>query len=131
MTEIIERYVRLTEQRRRLDAWLDRVKDQLTALEDAVLEEMIEGGCQSVKAAGGRTVYLHRQFWANPVEGDYQRASAALRAAGLSDMVLLRFDTKNLSAWCRERNAAGEPLPSSFDGAIKVSEQVSVRVRGR
>ena len=128
--DLMERYVTLSTERKRLEVLVDGVKRQLTAMEDAVLEGLVEAGLQSVKTTTGSTIYLHRQLWAGPVDGDYERACEALNVAGLGDLVQTRFNTSTLSAWCRERDKAGEPLPPSFDGAIHVAEKSSVRVRG-
>lgn len=127
--ERLEQYISLTARKRELEADLNAIRDALSALEAALLEEFLALGAQAVKSASGVTVYLHRQLWANPTDGDYDRACQALIAAGLGELVQPRFNTNTLSAWCRERDRAGEELPPSFRDAINVTERVSVRVR--
>lgn len=127
--ELLERFIVAMERKRDLEADLRSVQDVLNALEPALLEEFVSDGLQSCKR-DGHTVYIHKQLWASPEEGDYARACLALTAAGLGEMVAPRFNVNTLSAWCRERAEAEEPLPAAFEGAIKVNEKVSLRMRG-
>lgn len=111
-----------------LEAELRHVEEEIAKVEPSLLDWYAENGTQSIKA-NGATVYLHRQLWARPAEGDWGRAVRAAKAAGLSDLVQERFNLNTMSAWVREREAAGESLPASFEGAISVAEEFSLRVR--
>lgn len=126
--ERIAAYAELTERKRILRQKLDDVQAAMDDLEPALLDWYAENGTQSIKA-NGATVYLHRQIWARPAENDWPKAVAALKASGLADLVQERANINTLSAWVREREAAGEPLPAAFEGAISVAEEFGLRVR--
>jgi len=133
-SQLLDRYVAATAHKHDLENDLRKVQDELNLMEPILLEEFLADGTQSVKNSAGATTYLFRQLWAGVEEGsDYDRACAALRAAGLDDLIQVRFNSQSLSAYCREleKDDQGQPvLPASFAGSIKCTERVSVRVRG-
>ena len=134
----LQRFVELEKQKKETENQLDSIKDELAALDADLQQEFIEAGIQSIRC-NGRTVYIHRQFWAGMVDGDRPRAMAALRAAGLNDYVFETFNTQSLSAYVRERIKSGEEeqdtddvyilLPESFRGNINVTEKINIRSR--
>lgn len=103
--------------------------DELAALEAEVVAMFQRNGVDRVRLGNKVTVYLRTLYWAKALDGDYERACSALRAAGLDDMVEERFNTQTLSAWVRELLDAGEELPPSFDGAIEVNPKTNVMTR--
>lgn len=126
-TDVVARYVELTQRRKALEAEADDVKKQLIAIESELLDAFAETGVSSIRAGGG-TISLRRELWAGCKDGDYERACRALRAAGLDEFVQPRFNASQLSAYVRELDREGAPLPSSFAGAINVSEVFKLRV---
>lgn len=126
--ERLSAYADLTARKRTLEADLKATQAAIDALEPGLLNWYAETGTSSIKA-NGATVYLHRQLWARPADGDWDRAVTAAKDAGLGDLVQERFNLNTMSAWVREREAAGEALPASFEGAISVAEEFSLRVR--
>mgnify|MGYP003433410470 FL=1 len=90
-------------------------------MEKDALDWMVANGMQSAKV-DGMTLYVNRQLWAHPVDGDYPSACEALRQAHLGDLVQERFNVQTLSSWVRERDKDGEPLPAAFAGRIEVAE---------
>ena len=134
--DAVKQFAELTARKRGLAAQLDEVKAEMDALQESILAMMGEAGVSSVRVdtdEGRFTLFPRRELWAGALEGDYVRACVALRDAGLSDLVEERFNTQRLSAVVREMDAAGTPLPESFEGAIKVSEifKLSVRRAGK
>ncbi len=124
-TALVARYVSLSDLERELKHKLDEVQKSKAELEPQILDYWIDNDIQSQKV-NGVTLYPHRQVWASH-GGDPQRAVAAMRAAGLDDMVTVNSQT--LSAWVRERQANDEPLPPVVAEAILVTERVSLRTR--
>ena len=130
--ESVKKFAELTAKKRGLSAQLDEVKAEMDALQESILAMMGEAGVSSVRVdtdEGRFTLFPRRELWAGAMEGDYVRACVALRNAGLGDLVEERFNTQRLSAVVREMDAAGTPLPESFEGAIKVSEVFKLSVR--
>ena len=126
--KLLKRFVQLEKRRRELESQLKEAKAESGHLEAMLLEKFAESGIASIKV-DGLTVYLHRQLWAGPIDGNYIAACEALQAVGLGDMVEPRFNTNTLSAWVRERDKEGEALPPTLSEAIKVTEQFSIRTR--
>lgn len=124
--DLIRRYLALKDRKEALDAQAKDVAAELETVQAALLERWSEDGTTSQRV-DGRLVSLRRQAYATVVDSDYDRAARALKEAGLEG--LLRPNTQTLSAWIREREAAGEPLPASFEGAIGLYERFSLSVR--
>lgn len=135
----IQRFIELENAKKEAEALLDGIKEEIASLDLDLQQEFIEAGVQSVRC-NGRTVYLHRQFWAGMVDGDRPRAVTALRTAGMDDYVFETFNTQSLSAYVRERVKSGQEdgqlvedvymlLPDSFRGAINVTEKINIRSR--
>lgn len=128
-TDNLARFIALSSRKVDLERELRDVKEKLAGLEPGLLEQFAQEGVQSIRQ-NGRLAYLYGQLWARPLDGDKGRAVAALRAAGLGSLVEESFNVSTLSAWCRERETAGEPLPTVFEGAIMTERSYSLRVKG-
>ena len=127
----IARYAQLKDSKRVLEAEIDKLKDELRAMELRILDHFADEGIQSLKIDTGFTVYLRGQWWARPTDGDYPRACAALEAAGLGAMVHETVNIQTLSAYVREvkKEDISADLPSTLDGAIDITQQFNVLVR--
>ena len=128
MEEKLDRFIELETERRILEARLKDIKEEIAPLHEAVLEHFSQTGTEKIRR-GGLTLYIHRQLWARAIDGDYERGCAALRAAGLEDLIKEQFNVHTLSAWLREQERMGEPIPESFKGAIQTEETFQVRTR--
>jgi hypothetical protein len=128
MDEKIERFIELETERRELEARLKEVKEEIAPLHEQVLTYFEQTGTSKIKRSG-LTLYVHRQLWARPIDGDYERGCAALKAAGLEDMVKESFNIHTLSAYIRELERMGEPIPETFEGAIQTEETFQIRTR--
>lgn len=133
--ELLTNYANLMKEKKDLDAQARIIKGEIAHIEDAVQEQFINNGVDSLKV-NGQTLYLHQQLWASPKKRDgdstdsaYERACKKLSEIGLDDFVNPRFSTQSLSAFVRERSSDGEPLPDGFEDVISVTEKISVRVR--
>lgn len=134
----VAEYVRLAKRKAELDAELKGVKSQMKGLEDSLITYYTENNVQSLNV-DGRTCYLHRQTWASLK--DVQAGVAALKQAGLGDMVKESCHAGTLSAWVREQledkdipadtavNLADLlDQPDDVKDQLKISEVVSLRV---
>ena len=127
--ELVHRYVELVKRKREIEAELRAVKTELGEgegigpgkMEKQALDWMVQNGMESARVPG-MTVSVNRQLWAFAKDKDRESACEALRAAGLGDMVKENFNMLTLSAWVREQDEAGEPLPAAFAGRIEVAE---------
>lgn len=131
--ELARELVRATRRKRDLQAELEAVQQRIDALsEQWVAEAALEGvGSLPIDVDGERaTVYVHRQLWARRrSEVEDERFLAALRAHGLGWTIRESANVQTLSAWCRERKAAGEPVDGALAEVMEVSEEVGARVR--
>jgi len=135
--EDIKTYVDLADGIKELEARVKGWKSDKAKIEKRILENFSETGISSIKIDGS-TVYLHRQLWAGTDRHEDEddeseepkiRAIAALRAAGCEDLIKENFNVMTLSAFVRELDQNKEELPAEFEGAIKVAEVYSARVR--
>ncbi len=124
----LREFIALTSRKRELEADLRQVQDRLNELEPQLVEMFGEEGLQRT-SIDGWTAFLQEDIWASPAEGDIARLCAALKEAGLGDMVAETVNRQTLSAWVRERLRDGEPLPDLVDPAINVSRGFRLRAR--
>ena len=113
-----------------LDVQLAALKTKVDPLKEKVLTLMQQSGVTSVKA-NGRNVHLRRDIFAGPGEGGREAVVAALRDAGLGELVFESYNAQTLSKAVREMNRDENDmpvLPPELEGAIKVSEKFDVRV---
>jgi hypothetical protein len=123
----LDRFVEVTNELRELDNRSKELRSEREGLEQELLSEFEELGSSSIRLQG-KTVYVHRQLWANARDGDYDRACAALIEAGLGEFVQERFNTQTVSAYVRELDQKGEDLPPELEETLTVAERFSVRV---
>lgn len=126
--EKINTYIELEKRKKKLQSELNKVKKKLNKLEGDLLEYFEETGTSSINR-NGITLYLHSQLWANPINGDYERACKALKDAGLDDYVRERFNTHQVSAFVREIKEQGEDLPEQLEENLNIHERFSLRSR--
>lgn len=131
-TERLRRYATLDQERLALRRRVAELAEELRPLEEQILEEIVQEGVPQAKVEtpdGRVTVYLERKIWAKCTDEDWPRACAALRDAGLGDFVLERYNTTTFSAYLRELDKAGTPMPEPLVGAIEADERLSIRTR--
>jgi hypothetical protein len=147
MIDQVKQFVALTKLKKQQEEALDETKAKLMALEAELLPQFEANGVDKLKA-DGMTVFLFSQKWAGVTKDgpeatpeERQRAVQALKDAGLGVYVKEDFNTQSLSAYVREALAQAplevqmdpsrwfEVLPHTFEGAISVTEKVSLRTR--
>lgn len=124
--QLLKEFIGLEQQKDELEARLKRVTSRLKQLEQPLLDWFGQLGLQRV-TIDDRTAYVHRQLWASAKDGDTQGVCDALKDCQLADLVRERFNTNTLSAYVREQDRAGEPLPSALAAVLTVSEVFSLR----
>lgn len=127
-TEELKRFVSLEERRRQLEAEIDTIKAEAAELEGVLLPQFEQGGFEKV-SIDGRTVYVERKLWAKAKDGDKTAVCQALKRARLGDYVEETFNTNSLSAYVRELDREGRPLPPSLREVLEVSEIFKLRTR--
>ncbi len=127
-TEELRRFVALEERRRQLEAEIETVKAQTSELEQALLPQFEQSGMERV-SIDGRTVYIERKLWAKAKDGDKPAVCKALKRCRLGDYVEETFNTNSLSAYVRELDREGRPLPPSLATVLDVSEVFKLRTR--
>ena len=125
LSDLVMEYADLTEQRRDLEAEINRLKADLSAREEKLVEEFAQAGIQNIKTSTGQTVYLNREIFAKLV-GDQKKAHTALRRAGLGDFIKDTVNSQTLRAWVREMD---EVLPKGLQPYIDVTEVFRMRMR--
>ena len=135
--QMMKELVDLNTQKKGLEANLKSIKAQMGELEPKVLDHFMNNGIQKITIDGG-TVYLHTQMWAGVYRGEdgndpdsvaWPRAIKALDDAGLNEFIQTRFNSQSLSGFVRELAKDDEEVPSEFEGAITVTDKISIRVR--
>lgn len=125
LSDLVMEYADLTEKRRDLEAQVNRLKADLSAREEKLVEEFAQAGIQNIKTSTGATVYLNREIFAKLV-GDQKKAYTALRRAGLGDFIKDTVNSQTLRAWVREMD---EVLPKGLQPYIDITEVFRMRMR--
>ena len=125
LSTLVSQYANLTIKRRDLEAEANRLKTELLAIEEKLVEEFSQAGVQNVKTTAGQTVYLNREVFAKLV-GDQKKAYTALRRAGLGDFVKEAVNAQTLRAYVRE---VDEVLPKGLQPYIDITEVYRIRMR--
>lgn len=119
-------YVRMTREKRELDAASRKLGEALAEMERQMLDAWVEDGRQS-ETVDGYTAYLSSRQWARPRDGDRSRVVSVLGALGMGDMVT--YNTQSLSAWFKERESSGEEVPGTLAEVVDLSTEHSINVR--
>lgn len=104
------------------------------ALERQLIEQYAEEGVQNIRVDGS-TVYLERKVYAQKEKGpdgevvETSAVTEALIAAGLGDFVTPTYNVNTLSAYLRELDEQGEPLPEALVGLVRPAEVFKLKHR--
>lgn len=123
----VRRYVELTKAKREKNDELGTIQDELSRLEEPILDGLASAGVQKL-TLDGMTVYKQREFQARLREGvNKAEAFESFKAAGHGDLLALSWQT--LRALVAEMAEEGEPLPKGVAEYVDVGEVW--RLRGR
>lgn len=123
-TDSLKRLLALSAEKDALEAQIKTVNAERDRITQDILDRWSEDGTQSIKF-DGKTVYLRRSVYAKVL--DREHIAEAMREAGLDSM--LTPNTNTLSAWLREKEENGEPLPPALDGMVGTYERFALGVR--
>lgn len=127
-TDLLSRFVELTEKKRDIEQSLDETKKELAEMEQVILEQFSEANTSSVKIANGTTIFLHRQMWASALDGNHDAVCSALRDLGYNDMIKTSVNSQALSSLIRDLERE-DSIPDILKQVIKLTEKFSVRTR--
>jgi prefoldin subunit 5 len=120
----------LKRQQEVIEGQIKELKARMQPVEKQLLETFAEAGVNNI-SIHGKLLYIHRQIWARPREGNYERACEVLKEIGLEQFVKETVNINTISAYVREQDELGGELPKRFDEAFKVDEDYQVRARKR
>ena len=123
----LREWVRLTNEKRELEADMREVQDQLTALEPGLVEDLALAGMKSANV-DGMIVYTAREFTAGLKE-DADKAAVFRDWAANGREQFLMLGWSALRGFVRELQEAGEPLPADLAAVVEVGEVYRLRAR--
>ncbi len=126
--EELKRFVALEDRRAQLEAEVDAIKAESAELEQRLLPDFEQAGMDRVSITG-RTVYIERKLWAKARDGNKAAVCDALRRGQLGEYVEETYNTNSLSAYMRELDREGRPLPPVLDAVLEISEVFKLRTR--
>jgi hypothetical protein len=118
----------LKRRKEEIEGQIKELKARMQPVERELLEIFAENGVNNI-SLHGKLLYIHRQIWARPLDGDYEHACDVLRAIGLEHFVKETCNVNTISAYVREQDELGGELPKAFTEAFKVDEEFQVRAR--
>lgn len=126
--ELIKQFIELDNQRKSLEENVDKIKEQMNAIEQTIIDEMIFEQIDSVKV-NGFTIGPKRHIFAFICDGDKERAILALKNSGYGHYVTEAYNTRSLSKLVEELIETDGKLPDEFDGAIGKFEKYKLNKR--
>ena len=129
--DLVHHYIRLTKQKRQMETDLNKIKKQLTSMQDNVIDYFTIEGIQNLATKDG-TAYLHVDVHASLIAdetGDFEAAHAALIEADLDYLIKKGVNGQSLSAYVRQQRDNEEPIPAGVIPFIRVHEQPRIGVR--
>ena len=125
----LRRFVKLTKDKKKHEAALDKIKKELEGLNETLLTQFAQTGTQRT-TVDGMTVYLGKRTWASYPQGRGE-AIKALREAGLDDYVKEDFNHQSLSSYVASATKDDDPdaegLPEEFKGRIEASDVYTIK----
>lgn len=133
LTKHLDTFIRLNRRKKELQKELRDIKDEMRKLEPIIQDALLQAGIQNVtrRAAEGMpkvTVYIYRQKWASPADGNRERAVQVLQELGYDEMVVPQHQSVSTLFRGDPEKVQEELHPDLLD-AFEVTEKVSVRVR--
>lgn len=121
------RWVELTDKKRQLEADLRPIADELSAMEEPLIEAMTSAGIQSIQI-DGMSVFKQREFYARIKEGlEKQDVFDRLRAEGLSNCIQLGHQT--LRGMAREWMEGDAEPPKVVTECLDIVDNFRLRAR--
>lgn len=130
--ELAKQVALLLSKKRDLETRLREVKESIAEIEPSLVAALAENSIDRVQVPtgdGSMTVYIQQSLYARPKDGDRASVISALKRCGLSDLVSETYNAQTLSAYIRERLAAGQALQPTLEANIELYEEA--RIRGR
>lgn len=126
----IKRRAELENRKREMKEALDRINDEIRALDTEIVVSMIDSDLSSIKG-NDYTFYLKNTIWASAADVD--GLSPILESVGRGDLVKQTINGQALSAFVREIEGNDELIkamePAVDAGYIKITERVELGVR--
>lgn len=134
-TAQLKKFVELRNRHKELKAELDAIENEIDLIESPLIEHMVAEGVPRL-SIGSHTIYVRTDTWAGVDRKDgeatddaYERANSALVASGHESLIKSRFLPQSLTAVVREMRNSGEEFPAEWQGAIRITDKKSLRVR--
>ena len=125
-------FVSKTNEKRKLENALEKVKAEITQLEPEVIDQLNDLNMTRMTTTLGATVHLQTEVLAslvNDANGTKDQAHQALRDHDLEYLVKEGVNAQSLKAYVSERKKYKEEIPEGLREFIKVTERPRARVR--
>lgn len=116
----------LTLEKRALADKLKGLGETLRKLSAELVDDFVEDGMTKT-TIDGLTIHLHNQTVTRVIDQD--AATKFLARRKLTDICPRRVNHQSISAWVREREANGEPLPKGFEEHFKIERFAEMRLK--
>ena len=100
-TAELKEFVKLEGEKSDIKTRLKAIEARLSELDESLTRQFIEDGIQSMNI-DGRMVYLHREIFASPKDGNKEAVLTALKACDLGQYVREDYNANSLKAYVRE-----------------------------
>ena len=100
-TENLKEFVALEKEKAAMKLREKAINTRMEELDKLITQQFIDDGIQNT-TIDGRTVYLHRDLYASPIDGDKEAVARALKEAELSQYVHEDYNANSLKAYVRE-----------------------------
>jgi hypothetical protein len=127
LIERLRRFAHLTEQKRAIEASLRPIQDELTELEQPLLEDMVLAGMQSTRL-GDMLLYKQTEFHCSTKEGvSKEELIEAFRKCGLVRAIGPQHQT--IRSLAKEWAENGEGVPDLLAAVLNIGEHFRLRAK--
>lgn len=125
----VTEFCELKRRKEELDEQLKSVNSLMRAVEAQLLDMFAEAGVPKISTKEYGTLYVQRQLWAGPKEGNKAALVEFLKSYQPA-LVSENVNSQTLSAFVRDITDNGEKeLPQGLGAVVEVKEQYSMRLR--
>ena len=125
-SDLVTEFIKKTKEKRELEERLNSVKKEIKHIEEPLMNEFEKAGCKSINM-GDYLVGLQRRVFGNKKLESNELGELLLQDVNLKKDV--SYSPQGLTAFCRELEENGEPLPSILNGKFELAETFKLYAR--
>jgi len=127
-TELMQKFARLSLAKKKMKEKLSEIEKQLETMQPIIINNMTDAMIEKFSLKGGVTIFTKTQIWPK-IKTDRDKVAAALKEAGLGELVAENFNSNRLASYLRELYRDEKQLPPALAEHLEMNAVIKVQVR--